>query len=182
MKIDAVMPQGNEDGLIQKAIGLGFDEIILLSDDINYRCASSNDKIKVKKGFLLKDPNMINKARKNFDYMFAPAERKFFEHDIDYVLGAELSDRKDSFHYRNTSLNQVHAKLAKEHDIMIVFDLGLLLNSNLKNRQIYLGRMLQNAQLVRKYKLKSAIFTLTKDPSAMRSYAVISSMKNVLKL
>ena len=182
--LDAVIPNNNEAELIEAAVRLGFEELILLSDNINYSydAKAYMGKIMIKKGFLAKDISQISKARKRFDYIFANAERKFFEQKIDYIINSELSDRRDSFHYRNTSLNQVHAKLAKENSITMVFNLGLLLDSNLRNKQIYFGRMLQNAVLVKKYRLKHCIFSLARATSGMRGIAVMKSIENVLSL
>ena len=181
MKIDAVMPKNNEQELIAAAMMSGFDELILLSEDMNYRYEPKKyDKILVKKGFLAKDISQTSRARKYFDYIFANAERKFFEQKIDFMIGSELSERKDSFHYRSTSLNQVHAKLAKENNICVVFNLGLLLDSGLRSKQIYFGRMLQNARLVKKYKLKSVVFSMARTPMEMRSAVVLDAFRNVL--
>jgi hypothetical protein len=185
--LDVVVPNNNEKELIEMAIKSGFEELVLLSENINYqydirKYLVPEGKIIIKKGFLAKDISHISKARKRFDYIFANAERKFFEQKIDYIINSELSDRKDSFHYRNTSLNQVHAKLAKENNITIVFNLGLLLESNMRNKQIFFGRMLQNARLVNKYKLKHAIFSLASKPSEMRGPVVMKAMENVLGL
>jgi len=177
---DVVMPHGNEAELIEAAIALGYDRIVFLSDNINYRCPSSDNRIRVLRGFLLKDVNMLYKARRSFDYLFAPAERKFFEQHVDYIINAELSDRRDSFHYRNTSLNQVHAKLAKENHSSIIFNFGLLLGSRGKMRQIAFGRMMQNATIARKYKLRYSAFSMARTPSEMRSRVMLDALENVL--
>ena len=149
---DVVMPDKNEEEFIDMAINLGYNEVVFLADDVNYRYKSS--RIRLKTAYLLKEPMEFHRAKKNFDLIFARAERKFFEQHSDYIINAELSEKRDSFHYRNTSLNQVHAKLASQNSITIVFNFGMLSDSNSLSRIKYLGRMFQNAVLSKKYKLK----------------------------
>jgi hypothetical protein len=174
---DVVIPNSNEDGFIATAISLGYKEIVFLSDNINYKKISSNTII-VKTAYLLKNANELQKARTRFDYIFANAERKYFELKADYIIGAELSDRKDSFHYRNTSLNQVHAELAKDNDIAIVFGFSSLIHTP----ALVLGRMKQNAVLVKKYKLRHAAFSLARRPDEMRSRNILDALLSILHL
>jgi len=174
---DVVMPNNNEQEFIDTAIALGYGEIVFLTSNSKY-IAPKSDNILVKTAYLLKDPSEINPARKCFDYVFAPAERKFFESDVDYIIDSELSDRKDSFHYRNTFLNQVHAKLAKENGISIVFSFRNLLYSTV----VIIGRMLQNAALVTKYRLQFCAFSMARKPCEMRSNTILAALLSVLGL
>jgi hypothetical protein len=172
---DVVMPDGNEENFIDMALLLGYSEICFLTSDIKYSFTSG--RIVVKRAFLVESTNQISKSRKNFDLIFANAERKFFESKIDYMLNAELFDRKDSFHYKRTSLNQVHAKLAKSNNISIVFSFSNLLSGR---RIQTIGRMFQNAVLVKKYKLQSNAFSLAKDPVNMKSRNILDALLRVL--
>jgi hypothetical protein len=178
---DVVIANNNEKEFIDTAIALGYDEILFLTKDINYK-KIEDSRIKIRTGYLLHDPSEINRARKYFDYLFAAAQRKFFECKADYILDSENSERKDSFHYRNTSLNQVHAKLAKENGLSIVFGFSALLNSMRRERQMILGRMYQNAQISRKYKLNNSFFSMSKSPIEMRSKTLLSAFSDVLRL
>jgi hypothetical protein len=175
---DVVIPNNNEQQLIDRAIKLGYSELVLLTRDINYKY--ENSLFKIRKAYLLKNTSELQRARKMFDFVFAIAERGFFEQEVDFIIKAELSDRRDSFHYRSTSLNQVHAKLTKEKDSCIVFNFDILLNSDNRTRQLLLGRMFQNAALVKKYRLKSAVFTLASTPEGMRSRTILDALGNVL--
>ena len=177
---DVVIPQNNEKELIDMAVQLGLSGLVFLSTDINYICSVTDNPIEIRKAYILKDVSEVNKARKRFDMVFAYAERRFFESGADYIIRAELSDRKDSFHYRNTSLNQVHAKLAKHNKISIVFNFDILLNSDFKSKQFFLGRMMQNAVLVKKYKLGRESFSLAKRPEQMRSRTILDAFKKIL--
>lgn len=174
---DVVIPNKNEEDFIAMALSLGYKEIVFLSKDIKYKYSSN--KLIVKRAFLVSTTNQISTARKNFDYVFGPAERQFFESKVDYIINAELFDRNDSFHYKRTALNQVHAKLCKEKGISIVFSFSNLL----ENRRIQsLGRMFQNAVIARKYKLNVASFSMARDPMNMKSNTILEALLRVLGL
>ena len=181
---DVVMPDGNEKDFIEMALRLGYKELVFLSRNINYNytheCTGYVMGISVKTAYLLKDQSEIHKARKNFNYVFANADRRFFEMDIDYIINSELSERQDSFHYRSTRLNQVHAKLASENDTNIVMNFSLLLNP--ATRCMMLGRMMQNAELIKKYRLRNAVFSLANTPMGMRSRAMLDALGSILCL
>ena len=179
---DIVYANGNEKEFIDMAECLGFSKIVLLTSDINYRFVVSNPKVLVQTAFLLKDQSQIVRARKNFDFIVATSERKFFEQKVDFIIDLEFSDRRDSFHYRNTSLNQVHAKLARDNGISLVFDFGTLLHYENSLRQMYLGRMLQNSMIARKYSINSFVFSLARSPLEMRSCDVLNALSEVLSL
>lgn len=174
---DVVIPNKNEDEFIEMALSLGYKEIVFLSKDLKYKYSSN--RINVKKAYLASTTNQIGQAKKNFDYVFAPADRMFFESKVHYIINAELFDRKDSFHYRKTSLNQVHAKLARDNNIVIVYSFNNLLD---KNRIVTLGRMFQNAKLINKYKLKHESFSLATSPINMKSRTILDALKKVLGL
>lgn len=172
---DVVMPNGNEEDFIDTALSLGYSQICFLVEDSRYVYTSK--RITIKKALLVKSVNQISKSKKNFDFVFANAERKFFESKVDYIINAELFDRKDSFHYKRTALNQVHAKLAKANNLSVVFSF----NNILTNRRIQtLGRMFQNMVLVKKYRLQSDAFSLSKDPMNMKSRNILDALLRVL--
>ena len=181
---DVVIPNNNEEKFINTAITLGYENIVFLTNNSNYNIDNLKTKfpkIKIQTAYLIKDGSEIIKARKKFDFIFATAERKYFESKVDYIIYSEESNRKDSFHYRSTSLNQVHAQLSKDNHINISINFGLLLFDT-KNIRINFGKMTQNATLIKKYKLNYSIFSLARSPELMRSSTILQSLKKVLKL
>ena len=174
---DVVMPKGNEKDFIDVALSLGYTEILFLSENMAYKKPLST-KIKVKSGYILHNTSELSGARKNFDYVFASADRKYFESNVDFIVGLESSDRSDSFHYRSTSLNQVHAVLSRQNNSTVVFDFNALFEESF----IILGRMLQNAVLVRKYRLKHSVFSMARNPLEMRSHNILDALKKILGL
>jgi len=74
---------------------------------------------------------------------------------VDILIDPHLGNRKDNYHQRNSGLNQILLKLAKENNVAIGFSFKNILND--KKREISLGRIIQNIQLCRKYKVKMVI-------------------------
>ncbi len=74
---------------------------------------------------------------------------------VDVLVGAEVVGR-DFMFQRNSGLNQVLCKLAKENDVAIGFSFKDLLNS--KDKGALLGKMMQNVRLCRKYKVRMFLF------------------------
>ena len=75
--------------------------------------------------------------------------------NVDILLDPHLGNRKDKMHQRDSGLNQVLLKLAKQNNVAIGFSFKSLLNS--KTRVKDLGRIIQNIKLCRKYKVKIVI-------------------------
>ncbi|GIU69367.1 MAG: hypothetical protein KatS3mg002_0603 [Candidatus Woesearchaeota archaeon] len=177
---DVVIPNSNEEEFIDTALFLGYKEVTFLSEDINYTYVSN--RIKVNTAFFCQDVNKIAFARKKFNFVFARADRIFFESKVDYIIDSEMCEGKDSFHYRRTFLNQVHAKLAKDNDICIVFSFKNLLSKNRLQSIQSIGRMFQNAELSRKYNLKTVSFSLAEEPLHMKSRSTLNALLKVLRL
>ena len=75
--------------------------------------------------------------------------------NVDILLDPHLGQRHDKMHQRDSGLNQVLLKLAKQNNVAIGFSFKSVLNS--KNCAKDLGRIIQNIQLCRKYKVKIVI-------------------------
>jgi hypothetical protein len=177
INFDVVIPNNNEESFIARALDLGYKEIVFLTSDIHYVRPLTN-KLIIRTAYLLKDVSEFSRTRKKFDYIFAKAERKYFELKVDFIIDVESSERKDSFHYRATSLNQVHAELAKKNEITLVFNFSKLASDPLSTK----GKMSQNALLIKKYKLKHTAFSLATTPSMMRSLTTLHSLEILLGL
>jgi hypothetical protein len=176
-QFDVVIANGNEEEFIERALALGYKGIVFLSLNPNY-VKPTSDKISIKSGYLLKDPSELSQVRRKFDYVFAKSERKYFESKVDFIIDSELSDRKDSFHYRATSLNQVHAELARESNIKIVISFNnLFLDLN-----GVVGKLFQNAVLLKKYRLSHSTFSMATRPDLMRSRTILDALDAVLGL
>jgi|SRR3989338_9315860 len=85
--------------------------------------------------------------------------RKIFENkDVKMVVGLEQHDRKDKLKQRDSRLNEVLAKLAKQNNIKIGINIEELKNKNKKDKAIILSRIIQNIQLCKRTKAQIILF------------------------
>ncbi|KYK25050.1 hypothetical protein AYK26_02545 [Euryarchaeota archaeon SM23-78] len=181
MKLDIVMPKDNEQELIEIAEKLGFKELIFLYEDLKEKPKKlKSNKIKTWTAGLVKNIKEVDKAKKNFDFLFGVTQRNFFENKkVKYLINAEISESNDFVYQRRAGLDDVMCRLAKEKDKVIVFNTKLLTTD--KHTYI-LGRMMQNAKLCRKYKIKTLIATLASTPLEMRAPKDLDGLARMLKL
>lgn len=173
MFIDVVRPDGNEEEFIDMAKKLGVKGLVFLHDkDSEVKDIDSKD-VKIYSGVA------GSVAKKKLDYRFSTGERAHFENkNTDVIFDIENSLKQDKTHYRNSGLNQVLCSLAKEKKILIGFNFNLLLNS--KEKDVILGRMIQNVALCRKYKVKMLIASFARKPKEMRSHKDLISFGVVI--
>src|SRR3989344_5713528 len=86
---------------------------------------------------------------------------------VDILLAPERIGKKDRLNQRDSGLNDVLCKFARDNDVAIGFSFSDLLNS--KFRAVLLGRMMQNVRLCRKYKVRMVLASFAKDPWEMRT-------------
>ena len=82
---------------------------------------------------------------------------------IDYLISPERDEkglRKDTLKQRDSGLNHVLAKLAKENNITIIIDFSAINKLKFKEKALRLGRIMQNIRLCRKAKCKIKIASL----------------------
>ncbi len=97
---------------------------------------------------------------------------------VDMLLDPHLGNRRDFVHHRNSGLNQVLCKLAKDNDIAIGFSLSSVLRSKEKGK--YIGRMMQNIRLCRKYKVKMVIGSFAENKNEIRGLQDIQAFFKVI--
>jgi len=177
MTADVVFPDGNEESFIRMAERLGYSEIIFLYKRI-VPPAQFNSKLKIKRAFLVDNLRDVECAERDFEMVFAPAIREFFEaKKVGFLVDAESVDGKDSFHQRRSGLDDAMCKLASEKDKTLVFDISQFSFSDLA-----LGRMMQNARLCRKYKLKTLVASFASAPLEMRAPKDVEGFARLIRL
>jgi RNase P/RNase MRP subunit p30 len=177
---DIVIPQGNEYAFIEMAEKLGYSEIIFLykyGAKLPHISELSNS-VTIKKGILGDSKHL----RKENDYILAVRaeenNRTFFEHKkIDIIFGLESVGSRDFIHHRNSSLNQILCRLAKENMITVGISFSDLFTNH---PYIILGRMIQNIRFLKKYGASYEIFSFAENPFHMRSsYDLSLFLKNL---
>jgi len=185
MFIDIVIPNNNEKEFIEVAEKMDCKGILFLyakNDKKNQEKLvefKKSTKLKLYTSILTKDANSARKASKNFDIILGLGTRPNFEsRDINLLFDLESDQRKDYIHNRNSGLNQVHCKLAKEKKKMIAFSFNQVLKS--QKPEIILGRLMQNLRLCRKYKNDFVIASFATKPYEIRySKDYVSFLKAV---
>ena len=78
--------------------------------------------------------------------------RKIFENkDVDLVVGLEFHNRKDFLKQRDSGLNEVLCKLAKQNNISLGFDMNKFKSLNQDDLAKVLARVIQNIKLCEKF-------------------------------
>ncbi len=129
---------------------LGHKEVLLLFTRHDQRNTKTAARLKTRAGLLITSQEEARKHRKEYDAIVAPPARAFFEsRAVTHILNPEASPRRDFLHHRNSGLNQVLLKLAKQRGITLLASTSQLLNNRRPEEK--LGRMIQNARFARKY-------------------------------
>jgi len=69
---------------------------------------------------------------------------------VDYLVSVERASGKDSLKQRDSGLNHVVARIAKEKGIGIVVDFGEVASLKGKGKALRIGRLIQNVKVCRK--------------------------------
>lgn len=77
---------------------------------------------------------------------------------IDILLFRDFKSRKNKLKQRDSGLNQVLCKLAKENNILIGIDFNIFYEKNEKELSLCAEKMIQNIKLCNKYKVKIILF------------------------
>ncbi|MBU2496808.1 MAG: hypothetical protein KJ767_02005 [Nanoarchaeota archaeon] len=139
---------------------LGFQDLYLLGKD-----AVLIENFKDKKDIL--------KARKKYDFVIVfgkgiKENRQIVESFPDVIL-LQLNSGKDFMKERNSGLDHIICKIASENNVAIGIDLSEILNSNEKEKQVIIGRIMQNIKLCRKYKTKILLASFASDVFELRA-------------
>jgi len=94
---------------------------------------------------------------------------------VDVLLSPEKGHERDSLKQRDSGLNHVLCKLAAKNNIIIGIDF-----KNLKLKEIelgkWLGRVMQNIRLCRKFRVKMKIFNSKMTKQELRSFLLSLGM------
>jgi len=117
------------------------------------------------------DTTNINEARNQIEKAFKQGikaivvakddefNRKILENKkVDVLLFGDFKGRKDRLKQRDSGLNHVLCKLAKDNNIAIGLDFSEIKEKTDFVLADYLGRLMQNIKLCSKYKIKIVLF------------------------
>jgi RNase P/RNase MRP subunit p30 len=95
--------------------------------------------------------------------------RKILENKKVNTLIISHKEKKDKLRQRDSGLNQVLCKIARENNITIAFDFSEL-EGEKKEKALLLARLIQNIKLCRKYKTKFIILSNKKEKDSLFSF------------
>lgn len=176
MYFDIVFPKKNEKEFIKQAIKLGYNGLVFIYSDktqIPNKEKLEQPNFKIFYGISLFKPNPSQKKR--FDLIISgvpkdkEARAQTENKNLDILFNLENNQREDFIHQRNSGLNHIFCKLAKEKNTHIGISLSNLLNKKPIFLSKTLGRIRQNLMLCRKYKIKTVFASFTDSPSELRS-------------
>jgi len=187
--LDIIQNPANEEKLkifAEHAFKNGFKELIVLGLD-KKRAEEFNKKTKQDKtsklvSAIFLEPKQIPKVQKfqkNYQEFLTLGYRNAFEHKKIKYLIPDTEHSKDHTHYRNSGMDQITAKIAKQKNKTIIFDFSQLLKT--KNKQLEMGRWLQNARILKKYTAQFEICSFAKQPEQLRLASDLKAMKRVLE-
>lgn len=170
-----VFPKLNEKEFIHLAEKLGYTELCFLYSLEEFTIKSKQvfeTKLKISFGIFCSS-SQIQKAKQLTKFVVVKADenqRRIIESSPSMIIDLERIAVRDSFHYRNSGLNQVLCGLAAKNNVSIGLNFNAILNSSLNERNLILGRMKQNIKFCQKYKVKLVIASFARNPYEMRNY------------
>jgi ribonuclease P/MRP protein subunit RPP1 len=91
------------------------------------------------------------------------------------LVSPEHERKHDYMDRRNSGLNQVLCKIARDNNKEIIIDFGSILSKEKEQRAILLGRIAQNIALCRKYEVRIRIANFASSIGEMRSSGELRS-------
>ena len=188
---DMVFPKNNEAEFVEIAAKLSLKKIYFLYDFDQYNEEKikkklesiTNNNINVEFGFIVNQKNIKSaiKQTKSIVAKSSENDRAFIESkNVRLIFGFEETHKKDYLHQRASGLNHIICEIANKNDVVLGFPYGSLLDKNNKEMSLLLGRMIQNINLCRKYKAKTAIGCFSSDPYKLRAPHDLMSLFGML--
>jgi len=98
---------------------------------------------------------------------------------IDYLVSPERGDKKDSLKQRDSGINHVVAKEAKEKGIVIVIDFDEISKLGKKEKALRISRIIQNVKICRKAGCKFEIWSDSVDEKGLKAFGESLGMSSL---
>lgn len=175
--IDFVMPNGNEEELVLMAKRLGYNSICFVYESDNF---GRKDFKELKTFNAVLCERNFDRAKQKADFVIASGldARKAIESKrVDFIFNVESDIRRDSMHFRNSGLNHVLCALMKENNVGYLINVKDILS--MKDSQ-FLGRVMQNISLCKKFKVKVELASFASDIFEMKGARDMASLMKTL--
>jgi len=155
----------------EKVLSFGFDVVFI--KEVSKIEEITKQETKDYNAILIKTENVemlrriIDKAANYFDIFVLGTNDKInraaLEHKkVKALVSPEYNRKFDYTSYRNSGMNHVLCKIARNNDKTIIENFSEFLAREKKDRATWLGRILQNARLCKKYKAKFIVTQFVK--------------------
>lgn len=114
------------------------------------------------------DVELVSKPTKTSNKTLTIAtssDREVLQSNIDAVTDIESHKKDDFMHHRNSGLDQVSATLLSQVANAYIINLHTLLHA--KNQAVTLGRILQNAKIVKKFNIPVLLASFAQTPQEL---------------
>lgn len=161
MTWDIVFPRNNEKEYIELAQKLGYSGLVF--------CYTKDPVPVLKTDFphksILLGRSGVLRVVASTETIRGVIERKH----ADLIYNFEVNTRKDYIHHRASGMNHVIAELLRKKEIVLGVAFSTLLHADPYKRGVLMGRIQQNVQLCRKYKVPIVVASFATRPLEMRS-------------
>ncbi len=162
--------------LIESAKILGFTQIIVAHEKSTVRLKENEA--------LITSADEIKNAKKKSNLVIVKSsdkDRYVIEHEKPFmIIGLGESAKPDKTKKREIGINQVLCKLAVKNNVSFGFVFKSLLNANIEQRAIILGRWMHIARIARKYKVKCHIISLAESAEDLRDAYDFQAFANLI--
>lgn len=152
----------------------GFEKSIIIADNLVVEKNNEEARKKIEK--ISKVNSLIIVLGRDEEF-----NRKILENKkVKILLDPENTNKGSSLFQRNSGLNHVLCKIAKENDVAIGINLSEIIKKEGKERSEYLAKVMQNIMLCKKYKTKMIITPLAENENELRNSYDMKSLCLVL--
>lgn len=186
MKLDFFIGKKNKT-IVKEAKALGFDhvyfvkEVSAISEIKKEKSQKNYDAVLIKTSSVDMLRRMVDKASNFIPLIFVlgmndKINRASLENKkVKALVSPEYERNHDWSNYRNSGLNQVLCKIARDNNKAVIINFKDILFRRGHERAILLGRIMQNIRLCRKYKVKLRIGSFASRKEEMRAAPDLNS-------
>ncbi len=171
MFVDIVLPNGNEEAFVKRAVSLNFDGLCFLYSPKDFLTSrpllenlSSKYNLKLYSGLLVDKDFLSFKRKFKPDLICSYSlDRAKIHRGLDVMFRAEDSS-KDFLRFRNSGLDLVKSSIMRRFDVLYGFDISFVVDSIANEDYAVLSRIVQNFKILRKSKLDMVFASFSSDP------------------
>jgi len=177
MTVDFFIGKRNKE-IVERAMGLGFGNVIFIKEAKNLDEIRKDDNFNailiITKSLEL-FRRMVDKASNYFSIVLVLGtsdviNRAALEHKkVHALVSPEYGREYDYTNYRNSGLNQVLCKIAKDNGKKIILSFNDILKKKNEERAMLIGRIMQNITLCRKYKTEIRFYSFASTKEELRA-------------